>query len=105
MLSLPGVITPSEAFAALEAGATGLKLFPAEMVNPGVVKAWRAVLPPQILLLPVGGIALQNMAEWRTAGASGFGIGSSLYKPGQNAADVADRAVQFTNAWHGRVLT
>ena len=82
MVSLPGVITPSEAFGALDAGATGLKLFPAEMVSPAVLKALRAVLPAQALLMPVGGITPDNMAAWRAAGAGGFGIGSALYKPG-----------------------
>ena len=95
MISLPGVITPSEAFAALEAGASGLKLFPAEMISPRVVKAWRAVLPPRVLLLPVGGIGSTDMAQWRAAGASGFGIGSALYKPGMSPLDVAQNARLF----------
>jgi 2-dehydro-3-deoxyphosphogalactonate aldolase len=103
MISLPGVITPSEAFAALEAGANGLKLFPAEMISPGVVKAWRAVLPPSVLLLPVGGIGSVHMAAWRAAGASGFGIGSALYKPGMGPADVAQNARLFIAANAGRI--
>ncbi|CAN5636045.1 2-dehydro-3-deoxy-6-phosphogalactonate aldolase [soil metagenome] len=101
MLSLPGVITPSEAFAALDAGAHGLKLFPAEMVSPGVLKAMRAVLPPQTLLMPVGGISPDNMAPWRAAGASGFGIGSALYKPGMETAQVRAAAHRFSQAWAG----
>ena len=96
---LPGVATPTEAFAALAAGAHGLKLFPAEMIGPPVVKALRAVLPAGTLLLPVGGISPDNMAAYRAAGAAGFGIGSALYKPGMSAADVARMAQRFAAAW------
>ena len=103
MISLPGIITPSEAFAALEAGASGLKLFPAEMISPLVVKAWRAVLPPGVLLLPVGGIGSADMAPWRAAGASGFGIGSALYKPGMALVDIALNASLFIAANAGRI--
>lgn len=85
---VPGVATPTEAFAALGAGADALKIFPAEAVPPAVVKAWRAVLPGHVRLLPVGGIGLENMAAYVAAGAAGFGIGSALYKPGKSAADV-----------------
>lgn len=101
MVSLPGVLTPSEAFAALEAGATGLKLFPAEMVPPAAVKAMRAVLAPEVLLFPVGGIAPASMAPYRAAGANGFGIGSALYKPGMDAQDIATSARAFADAWAG----
>lgn len=101
MVCLPGVLTPTEAFGALAAGAHGLKLFPAEMASPAVVKALRAVLPAGVLLLPVGGIAPDNMAPYRAAGASGFGIGSALYKPGKAAADVARDAARFAAAWRG----
>lgn len=101
MVCLPGVLSPSEAFAALEAGATGLKLFPAEMVPPGAVKALRAVLAPDVLLLPVGGIAADTMAPYRAAGANGFGIGSALYKPGMDARAVAASARAFADAWTG----
>lgn len=103
MVSLPGVITPSEAFAALDAGADGLKLFPAEMIAPGVLKALRAVLTADTLLMPVGGITPDNMAAWRAAGASGFGIGSALYKPGMTAAQVRAAAQQFRDAWAGTI--
>jgi 2-dehydro-3-deoxyphosphogalactonate aldolase len=82
LVSLPGVVTPSEAFAAIEAGATALKLFPAEGSSPAILKAMRAVLPKDLRLLPVGGIAPDNMGPWRDAGANGFGLGSALYKPG-----------------------
>jgi 2-dehydro-3-deoxyphosphogalactonate aldolase len=98
MVVLPGVATPSEAFAALEAGAHGLKLFPAEMISPSVVKALRAVLPPSTALLPVGGITPHNMASYRSAGASGFGLGSALYAPGRNMQDVRVRAMEFVQA-------
>jgi 2-dehydro-3-deoxyphosphogalactonate aldolase len=101
MVSLPGVMTPSEAFAALAAGATGLKLFPAEMIPPAAVKALRAVLPAQVLLMPVGGITPAGMAAYRTAGAQGFGIGSALYQPGREAPAVAAAAQAFADAWTG----
>ena len=98
LVCLPGIMTASEAFAALDAGATGLKLFPAEMASPAVVKALRAVLPPATVLLPVGGITPDNMRAYLDAGASGFGIGSALYKPGMAAGQVAENAVNFITA-------
>jgi 2-dehydro-3-deoxyphosphogalactonate aldolase len=101
MVCLPGVFTATEAFAALAAGASGLKLFPAEMAPPAAIKALRAVLPPSTLMLPVGGITLANMAAYRTAGANGFGIGSSLYKPGTTAPEVLRNAMDFRAAWAG----
>jgi 2-dehydro-3-deoxyphosphogalactonate aldolase len=101
MICLPGVLSATEAFAALDAGATGLKLFPAEMIPPAAVKALRAVLPAEVLLLPVGGIGTANMDGYRAAGADGFGIGSALYKPGLSAADVKRNAQDFMAAWAG----
>jgi 2-dehydro-3-deoxyphosphogalactonate aldolase len=101
MACLPGVFTATEAFAALDAGATGLKLFPAEMIPPAGVKALRAVLPARALLLPVGGITAGNMAAYRAAGADGFGIGSALYRPGMSAADVERQARDFMAAAAG----
>lgn len=101
MVCLPGVMTPTEAFAALDAGATGIKLFPGEMVTPAVVKALRAVLPPATRVLPVGGISLANMQAYLMAGASGFGIGSALYKPGMTAAQVASVAADFAAGYAG----
>lgn len=95
----PGVGTVSEAFAALEAGAAALKLFPAEMIPPAAVKAMRAVLPRQTRLLPVGGIDPATMAGYRRAGADGFGLGSALYKPGQDAETTGRRARDFMAAW------
>jgi 2-dehydro-3-deoxyphosphogalactonate aldolase len=100
---LPGVATPTEAFAALDAGATGLKLFPGEMVTPAVVKAIRAVLPKDALLLPVGGVSTSNMAAYRAAGADGFGIGSALYTPGVTIDELARRARGFVDAWSGTI--
>jgi len=105
MACLPGVFTATEAFAALDAGATGLKLFPAEMIPPAGVKALRAVLPRDTLVLPVGGIAPANMAAYRTAGADGFGIGSALYRPGATAAQVERSAQDFLAAWAGTIRT
>ena len=99
MVVLPGVATPTEAFAALDAGAHGLKLFPAEMVSPATVKALRAVLPPNAALVPVGGITPDNMAAYRAAGASGFGLGSALYAPGRSAEQVHEKARAFVQAW------
>ncbi|MBB3104619.1 2-dehydro-3-deoxy-6-phosphogalactonate aldolase [Azomonas macrocytogenes] len=95
----PGVATPSEGFAALEAGADALKLFPAEQIAPTVVKAWRAVFARDIALLPVGGVAPDNMQPYLDAGASGFGLGSALYKPGMTAEQVAGQAAAFVAAW------
>jgi 2-dehydro-3-deoxyphosphogalactonate aldolase len=98
LVSLPGVVTPTEAFAALEAGATALKLFPAEGSSPAILKAMRAVLPKELRLLPVGGIAPDNMGPWREAGADGFGLGSALYKSGLSATEVGERARAFVSA-------
>ena len=103
MVCLPGVLSASEAFAALEAGAAGLKLFPAEMIPPAAVKALRAVIAADVALLPVGGITPRNIAQYRTAGASGFGIGSALFKPGLHAAQVGANARDFAAAWAGTI--
>ncbi|MDY7546449.1 2-dehydro-3-deoxy-6-phosphogalactonate aldolase [Glaciimonas sp. CA11.2] len=95
----PGVATVTEAFAALAAGADILKMFPAEQLGPIVVKAWRAVIPASVALVPVGGITPENMAAFVAAGASGFGLGSALYKPGMHAEQVRLNAEQFIAAW------
>jgi len=100
----PGIATPSEAFAALAAGADALKLFPAELLTPPVLKALRAVFPPQVLFLPVGGITPQNLASYRAAGASGFGLGSALYKPGMTPQQVSVQARAFVAAWLGAAV-
>lgn len=99
LYAVPGFATPTEAFAALAAGADALKLFPAEASPPHVLKAMRAVLPKGIAVLPVGGITPEAMAEYVRAGANGFGLGSALYRRGSTPADVADRAGLFVSAW------
>lgn len=95
----PGIATPTEGFAALAAGADALKLFPAELLAPPVLKAMRAVFPPDTLFLPVGGITPDNMGGFLRAGAAGFGLGSALYKPGAGAEEVARNARAFVTAW------
>lgn len=92
LVSCPGYFTPSEAFAALRAGAHGLKLFPAEGASPSVLKAQKAVLPKDVPVMVVGGVKPDNMRPWLDAGAAGFGLGSGLYKPGQSAAETAEKA-------------
>jgi 2-dehydro-3-deoxyphosphogalactonate aldolase len=99
LIALPGVATPSEAFAALKAGADGLKAFPAEGIPPVVIKAWRAVIPARVPILPVGGIAPETMGPYVKAGASGFGLGSALYWAGASAGEIAERARAFRAAW------
>ena len=101
MVCLPGIATPTEAFAALEAGAHGLKLFPAEAASPAVLKAMLAVLPAGTLMVPVGGITAGNMAPWLAAGAQGFGLGSALYQPGKSADAVRQDAFAFAAALRG----
>ncbi|MBV7540871.1 2-dehydro-3-deoxy-6-phosphogalactonate aldolase [Acidovorax sp. sic0104] len=100
MACAPGVATLTEAYAALAAGANMLKLFPAEALPPHVLKAWRAVITPPMALVPVGGIVPESIATYAAAGASGFGLGSALYRPGDSAGDVAAKAVAFVTAWH-----
>jgi 2-dehydro-3-deoxyphosphogalactonate aldolase len=99
LVSLPGYFTATEAFAALGAGADGLKLFPAEIAGIGGLKAIKAVLPPEVAVYAVGGVDPGNAAQWRAAGAAGLGLGSALFKPGMSAAEVADRAAAFVQAW------
>ena len=99
MVCMPGVATPTEGFAALRAGADALKLFPAELVTPAVLRAMRAVFPPQTLFLPVGGITPDNLGGFVQAGASGFGLGSGLYAPGRDPAEVGRRARAYLEAW------
>lgn len=96
---VPGVFTPTEAFAAIRAGATHLKLFPAEAASPLTVKAWRAVLPKHVKIYAVGGVTPANMQGWVDAGVAGFGIGSNIYKQGATAAAVAKSAKEFITAW------
>jgi 2-dehydro-3-deoxyphosphogalactonate aldolase len=99
LVPLPGVFTPTEAFCAIRAGATHLKLFPAEAASPAVIKAWKAVLPKHIKIYAVGGVTPDNMGDWLEAGASGFGIGSSIYKPGMSAVAVGEAAGKLVSAW------
>lgn len=99
MLCVPGVGTASEAFTALRHGAHGLKLFPAEVWGPRGLKALKAVLPPSVPLWPVGGVSADNLAEWRRAGADGFGIGGQLYQPGDAAPAVRVQAERVIQAW------
>jgi 2-dehydro-3-deoxyphosphogalactonate aldolase len=100
MICVPGIATPTEGFAALAAGADALKLFPAELVGPAVLRAIRSVFPPATAFLPVGGITPTNLADFIAAGAAGFGLGSALFRPGDTAAAVRERAIQFAAAWH-----
>jgi 2-dehydro-3-deoxyphosphogalactonate aldolase len=100
LLCVPGVMTPTEAFAALKAGADALKLFPAELIAPAIVKALRVVLPRTTQLMPVGGIGPQSMQAYLDAGANGFGLGSALYKPGMTSEQLTDTARRFVVAWN-----
>ena len=99
--SWPGVMTPTECFAALQAGATGLKLFPASLIGPDGLKAIRAVLPRGTQVYAVGGAGPANFAEWRQAGCDGFGIGTALYTSGLSIAEIADRAATIVAAYDG----
>src|SRR5262245_14785784 len=99
LVALPGVATPTEAFAALAAGADGLKLFPAEHLSPATLRAWRAVLPRGTLVFPVGGIKPETMSAYWDAGADGFGTGSHLYRAGANASEVRAAAQAYAAAF------
>ncbi|HMK79710.1 MAG TPA: 2-dehydro-3-deoxy-6-phosphogalactonate aldolase [Xanthobacteraceae bacterium] len=98
LATLPGVMTPTEGFAALKAGADGLKLFPAEMIPPAIFKAWRAVFEPETLMLAVGGVGIDNIRSYAEAGASGYGIGSALYRPGRPPAEIGKLAAALVAA-------
>ncbi|MEH6415929.1 2-dehydro-3-deoxy-6-phosphogalactonate aldolase [Pseudomonas sp. CGJS7] len=100
LLTLPGAATPSECLAALDAGADALKLFPADAINPAMLGGLRSVLPADTAVLPVGGIVADKLEAWRAAGASGFGIGSTLYKPGCTPEHVARTARALNTAWN-----
>ena len=99
LASWPGVLTPSECFAALKAGADGLKIFPCSVIGPAGVKAIRAVLPPETQVYAVGGAGPENFAEWFAAGVNGFGIGSAIYKPGDSAAKLRDVSREIVRAY------
>ena len=98
MVSCPGYFTPSDAFDALEAGATALKLFPAEGASPAVLKAQRAVIPKEVPILVVGGVKPETMQPWLDAGADGFGLGGGLYQPGQSPAETGEKARAYVAA-------
>lgn len=100
MICTPGVATLTEAFSALENGADGLKLFPAESVTPAVLKAWRTVLPASTICLPVGGVTPDGMTAYLKVGANGFGLGSNLYRAGDSLAQVRQNAETYVKAWH-----
>ncbi|WPY94243.1 2-dehydro-3-deoxy-6-phosphogalactonate aldolase [Limimaricola variabilis] len=99
MQSWPGVMTPTEGFAALKAGATGLKLFPASLIGPDGLKAIRAVYPPETPIYAVGGAGASNFGAWIKAGADGFGLGTALYTPGLSVDEVARRAQEIVAAY------
>lgn len=99
LISIPGIATPTEAMTAIHAGADALKLFPAELITPAVVKAMRAILPDDIPLIPVGGIHSSNWQPYLQAGAQAFGLGSSLYKKGMSAEQLAENAKKFRTAF------
>ena len=99
LICTPGVATPTEAFAALRAGADAIKIFPAEAVPPGVVKAWRAVLPKDALVVPVGGIKPDTMKPYVDAGANGFGLGSALFTPTMSVEEIGRNARDFAAGW------
>jgi len=100
LVSLPGFATPSEAFAALDSGADALKAFPTDIVSPAAVRALKEVLPPNVPIFPVGGVTTEKMADYRKAGAAGFGIGSAIYRPGNDAKSVLEKATAFVEAFH-----
>ncbi|MDD7970997.1 2-dehydro-3-deoxy-6-phosphogalactonate aldolase [Roseinatronobacter alkalisoli] len=99
MLSYPGVFTPTEAFAALRAGATALKLFPAAAIGTGGLAAMRAVLPPECAIYAVGGVGAADFGTWLKAGATGFGLGTALYAPGMSPEQVGRRAQEIVASW------
>jgi 2-dehydro-3-deoxyphosphogalactonate aldolase len=105
LASWPGVLTPSECFAALKAGADGLKIFPCSVVGPAGVKAMRAVLPPQTQIYAVGGAGPANFATWFAAGIDGFGIGTALYEPGRTVAQLRQAAREIVQAYDAALLT
>jgi 2-dehydro-3-deoxyphosphogalactonate aldolase len=100
LISLPGFATPSEAFAALDAGADALKAFPTDIISPAALRALKEVLPPNVPVIPVGGVTKEKMTDYRKAGAAGFGIGSAIYRRGSEAESVLKNAIAFVEAFH-----
>lgn len=103
MVTMPGVLTPTEALVAAHAGATGLKFFPASVLGPSGINAIRTILPTDLLIAAVGGVSDKNFAEYTKAGITAFGLGSSLYKPGMSAADVRERAEVTLKAYDAAI--
>jgi len=101
LFSMPGVATPSEGFAALAAGASGLKLFPGEALGPPAMKAWRAVFEPGTAFYAVGGVGEHNIAAYKAAGAVGVGVGSALFAPGVALPELTRRAQAMVRCWRG----
>lgn len=99
LISMPGVITPSDCFTALDAGADALKLFPASNIGVEGLKAYRAVLPMQTRVYAIGGVTLDNAREWIAAGASGYGLATNVYKPGDTVNQIKQAASAFTDLW------
>jgi 2-dehydro-3-deoxyphosphogalactonate aldolase len=99
LFCMPGVATPTEGFEAFSNGADAVKLFPAELITPSIVKAWRAVFDRTLKLVPVGGVSVDNMAEYLNAGASGFGLGGGLYTAGMSLEEVTAKGISFTSKW------
>lgn len=103
MVTMPGVLTPTEALVAAKAGATGLKFFPASIIGPSGINAIRTILPKDLVIAAVGGVSDKNFSEYTTAGITAFGLGTSLYKPGMTAAEVRERAVVTLAAYDAAI--
>ena len=99
IICFPGVSTPTEALSALQAGADGLKIFPAEMITPKILKSWKVILPENTMLFPVGGIKPDSIESYVLAGATGFGIGSALYHPGKSVLEIVNAGKAFKKSW------
>ena len=103
MVTMPGVLTPTEALVAAKAGATGLKFFPASIIGPAGINAIRTILPKDLVIAAVGGVSDRNFSEYTSAGITAFGLGTSLYKPGMTAADVRERATVTPSAYDAAI--
>ncbi|OAE48564.1 2-dehydro-3-deoxy-6-phosphogalactonate aldolase [Agrobacterium tumefaciens] len=103
MVTMPGVLTPTEALVAAKAGATGLKFFPASIIGPAGINAIRTILPKDLVIAAVGGVSDRNFSEYTSAGITAFGLGTSLYKPGMTAADVRERATVTLSAYDAAI--
>lgn len=103
MVTMPGVLTPTEALVAAKAGATGLKFFPASIIGPAGINAIRTILPRDLVIAAVGGVSDKNFADYTNAGILAFGLGTSLYKPGMTAAEVRERAIVTLSAYDAAI--